>query len=1007
VNVEFGICCESTKGEKSNRMLNTGWSCGVLARSCSILALFAVCGLADNSVTVTEMTGSTQTNRPFTISRVFAKGEIANYPRPSIGGTELAQWQTNVLSRWSDGSVKQALISFFETLPANGAANVLFVNDSNPCYLGNQAACDAAAPTQAQILGFDSSAWDADIETTAAASTHTTDARVMLSNGSWRFWIKGPLANEVIVEDRTPAHTYDYGYKDARYTRPCNGCAIGPSDTAVSVLDAGDIAAETLPAAIQIDAEKMIVSSVNTNTNVLTISARGYNPSGVITAARATTSPATGNPAAQLTATDARVATQDTVVISGATGCWAAINGTWSYVSVQRIDVNTFDVEANVSSCTGPLTGAVAYSTTSSSASAHAWYTNVLSLDQPESWVAARNASYNSLHPIFVLTEYTGWAGVKVEYILENDWVDRQQDQKYSVVLKNGPGLSNTVYSKASYLMASSSRWRKTYWSGSAPGNVNVDFNFAYMVSTKVIPNYDTSLAVQSSAVTAEYNKWLSSDGCDLGGHGEWQTEFDAVGGRPDLGVFPLWTTLWLYTQNAQMYADMMGNAACAPQINVHQREDMSGGTYWYDAAHTVSAFGHEISIYSPRGAYSTLSPGLGSYSSVDDFPYPVANADGGGANWKPDVAHQASFAFIPYIVTGDWYWYEETLFWSIWDCLHDNSGATDGYGFLTQPGSEPRGLAWGLRNVAEAAFASPDAEPSAAVHKALLDNNIAYREGVFDITNGSFYNPSSTSQWYYGFHTISGGQQDPLRILRQLGHYDTPVDTSSFDPTKTCGTGAPWQDHLNIVMNGVIEDMGFTEIDTLRKDEAALIVHEAADPAYNPYLAGAYHAPAATQDGICNGATPWIQTWGDMSAAWLPSAVSAAQSTWNTEKGDGNFGYPNIARAAGSYATDVTDGGISGSTAWTWLYANANDTTALETDPQWAFLPRSSGSRFGACDLNGDSSLSVLDVVIGTSQVLGTQPCSTADLNHDGQCNVVDIQILVNAVLQQSCPVQ
>jgi len=43
---------------------------------------------------------------------VFVQGEIANYPRPSADRTPLPVWQSNAQTRWPDGSVQQALVSF-------------------------------------------------------------------------------------------------------------------------------------------------------------------------------------------------------------------------------------------------------------------------------------------------------------------------------------------------------------------------------------------------------------------------------------------------------------------------------------------------------------------------------------------------------------------------------------------------------------------------------------------------------------------------------------------------------------------------------------------------------------------------------------------------------------------------------------------------------------------------------------------------------------------------------
>jgi len=51
-----------------------------------------------------------------------------------------------------------------------------------------------------------------------------------------------------------------------------------------------------------------------------------------------------------------------------------------------------------------------------------------------------------------------------------------------------------------------------------------------------------------------------------------------------------------------------------------------------------------------------------------------------------------------------------------------------------------------------EAGFMSPDGTPEQAYFTEKLNNNLAALEGWTDITNGHFYNSSSTSIWYYGF---------------------------------------------------------------------------------------------------------------------------------------------------------------------------------------------------------------------------------------------------------------
>lgn len=58
------------------------------------------------------------------------------------------------------------------------------------------------------------------------------------------------------------------------------------------------------------------------------------------------------------------------------------------------------------------------------------------------------------------------------------------------------------------------------------------------------------------------------------------------------------------------------------------------------------------------------------------------------------------------------------------------------------------------------------------------------------------------------------------------------------------------------------------------------------------------------------------------------------------------------------------------------------------------------------ACDLNGDGSVSSLDVDLARNQALGVIVCGTADLQQNGKCDVVDVQRVVNATLGRTCVV-
>src|SRR5499427_2804874 len=288
---------------------NPGRSRELFMTRAMLFAVFTGLALAANSVTIKDTSNSAQTNRPFTISRVFAKGEIAHFPKAVIGGNQITT-QADVKTRWPDGSVEHALISFLASVGANASITVDFVDQPS----GN----NAGQMDKAAILAAN---WGARIEATAA-STQAADARQIVTDWAGTaadkrvtYWLQGPVCTQIILEDQTSALQYDMGW-----------------DT------------------------------------------------------------------------------------------------------------------------------------------------------------------YKPLHPIFVVTLYPGYtAGVKVEMILENEWTTKLEDQTYSVSLKTGKTNPVQVYSKANYLHAAKTRWRKTFWVGTAPKAVSIDYNLGYMISTQVIPNFDTS----------------------------------------------------------------------------------------------------------------------------------------------------------------------------------------------------------------------------------------------------------------------------------------------------------------------------------------------------------------------------------------------------------------------------------------------------------------------------------------------------------------------------------
>ena len=104
--------------------------------------------------------------------------------------------------------------------------------------------------------------------------------------------------------------------------------------------------------------------------------------------------------------------------------------------------------------------------------------------------------------------------------------------------------------------------------------------------------------------------------------------------------------------------------------------------------------------------------------------------------------------------------------------------------------------------------------------------------------------------------------------------------------------------------------------------------------------------------------------------------------------------------------------GTATGTTNWTInglaLVSGTNviTVTARDTDGNVAgsVLTVAYGSSTISCDLNHDGNVNVLDVQLATNQVLGITTCGSGDMTGDAHCTIVDVQRIISASLGAAC---
>jgi len=186
----------------------------------------------DNTVTVTEKAGVSTTNYPMQIGRPFVQGEIQNFPQVLINGVSVFT-QADVKQRWSDGSVKHAVLSFLiPNFSANSSVTLSFQNQSS----GNNTPL-----TSAEMLGSQYN-FNATMDLTSGGITKTASARTMLQNGDYTLWTSGPVATTVILTDHSTIREYDLGFDSFKPFRPIFHATFWPTIDKVRVRYIGELA---------------------------------------------------------------------------------------------------------------------------------------------------------------------------------------------------------------------------------------------------------------------------------------------------------------------------------------------------------------------------------------------------------------------------------------------------------------------------------------------------------------------------------------------------------------------------------------------------------------------------------------------------------------------------------------------------------------------------------------------------------------------------------------------
>jgi len=449
---------------------------------------------------------------------------------------------------------------------------------------------------------------------------------------------------------------------------------------------------------------------------------------------------------------------------------------------------------------------------------------------------------------------------VRVDVVIENGWTFIAGPTSFNYTADISVGGAS-VYNRT-LTHYHHTRWHRRFWWGSDP-QLYVKADKDYLQSTGAVPRYPN---LQPSAA---YLNSMPQDSVPME-NGDLTQNFPDTGAQDQIGPLPRWTTAYVLTTDERAFKAMLANDDSAASYSVHYRDETTG---------------KPTSI----ADYPQLT------TQFDDLPAP-----GGGNPNTADAAHQPSIAFVSYLMTGDYFYLEELQFWTSFNHLEANPLPPYGYRNGAQGvfRVQVRGQAWSIRNLAQAAYATPDTHR----YKAELVSSVGFNLS----TNEALY-PDNAS----------------ANKLGALQSYD------GFDQF------APWMDDFYTWTMGYLVDLGFNA-NKMRSWKAKFPVGRMGTTDFCYIKASSYHLLVGSSDTVWwpDFATMYQQNFGALTSCPLGAAMDGYP--------DEPTGYPSNLRPALAAAVDS---GIAGaSDAWNRLVTSQPQPDYSDY-ANWSVIPRGSVS--------------------------------------------------------------
>jgi hypothetical protein len=352
---------------------------------------------------------------------------------------------------------------------------------------------------------------------------------------------------------------------------------------------------------------------------------------------------------------------------------------------------------------------------------------------------SSAGSAYPNLRIYFAVRAYAGGtpgtvASVRTDIIVENtDAFAPQAQPQYTATLSSG----SASYTSPVLTQYTATRWHKVLWWNNAEPQVYLQQDTQYIQNSMAVSRY---MPLQPDEAFLERIRQTCAplDHCDQ------TNNMKNPGAQPGIGPLPRWTSVYIIDPDVRAYNWMLANTDALGTYSIHYRDEATGWPISIQRHPNVTMANWEFANLKAGQGASALSVGY----RTDLLPNCTDNAVVTGCNLhnyntgNPYVwenAHQPAESYVPYMVTGSYYYMSELAFGASQNEAWSNAQSR-GYsqGLLDQSHGQVRGKAWTLRSMAEAAWLLPDTYPLKSEFNADVVNSLA------DFNEKYTYNPNA-----------------------------------------------------------------------------------------------------------------------------------------------------------------------------------------------------------------------------------------------------------------------